>query len=58
MKRILFATMFALMGLMAGCSPTPEPVQPEPPFEGLIMQKADIANLGDFGGNGGTQFIL
>ena len=58
MKRILFATMIALMGLIAGCSPTPEPEQPEPPFEGLMMQKADIANLGDFGGNGGTQFIL
>lgn len=61
MKRTLFATMFALIAFMVGCNPTPEPQpepQPEPPFEGLMMEKADIANLGDFGGNGGTQFIL
>lgn len=55
MKKAFYAFILAAASLMIGCNPS-EPE--EPAYEGNVMNYCTVTNLGDFGDNGNTQFLV
>lgn len=55
MKKAFYAFILAAASLVVGCNPS-EPE--EPAYEGNVMNYCTVTNLGDFGDNGSTQFLV
>lgn len=55
MKKSFYAVILAVASLVIGCNPEPEET---PTYDGSEMNYCEVTNLGDFGNNGNTQFLV